>query len=100
MRYSCFISFSKRLGRPGYMLDPPERTMCLYSSERTSTAAAWIVENSISAEGGLAMASREQTRPHTCYAGLLDVDEVWLEHALRRRKSFLSNFNSPPIWQL
>lgn len=48
VRYSCFISFSRRLGRPGYMLDPPERTTCLYSSERTSTAAAWIVWKSIS----------------------------------------------------
>lgn len=29
VRYSCFISFSSRLGNPGYMLDPPERTTCL-----------------------------------------------------------------------
>ena len=28
------------------------------------------------------MASREQTRAHTCYAGLLDVNQVRLEHAL------------------
>lgn len=48
VRYSCFISFSSRLGRPGYILDPPERTICLYSSERTSTAAVWIVWKSIS----------------------------------------------------
>lgn len=29
VRYNCFISFSNLLGSPGYMLDPPERTMCL-----------------------------------------------------------------------
>ncbi|KAJ3884730.1 hypothetical protein GG344DRAFT_60204 [Lentinula edodes] len=34
VRYNCFISFSRRLGRPAYMLDPPERMTCLYSSAR------------------------------------------------------------------
>lgn len=29
VRYNCFISLSRREGRPGYMLDPPESTMCL-----------------------------------------------------------------------
>jgi hypothetical protein len=48
VRYSCFISFSRREGSPGYMLEPPERTTCLYSSVRMSTAAVWIVEKSIS----------------------------------------------------
>ena len=48
VKYSCFISFSRRLGRPGYILEPPESTMCLYSSARTSTAACWIVPKSSS----------------------------------------------------
>lgn len=58
VRYSCFISFSSRLGRPGYMLEPPESTICLYNSDRTSTGAVWIVENSISDD----MKDREKTR--------------------------------------
>ena len=58
--------------------------MCLYSSERTSTAAAWIVENSISARENLDVVSLQQTRAHTCYAGLLDVNQVRLEHTLWR----------------
>ena len=49
VRYSCFISFSRRDGRPGYMDEPPDRTTCLYSSWRTSTGAAWIVLNKSSA---------------------------------------------------
>ena len=28
-KYSCLISRSSRDGRPGYMVDPPDRTMCL-----------------------------------------------------------------------
>jgi len=28
-KYNCLSSLSKRLGRPGYMVDPPDRTMCL-----------------------------------------------------------------------
>ena len=48
VRYSCFISFSRRDGSPGYILEPPERTTCLYSSVRMSTAADWIVLKSIS----------------------------------------------------
>ena len=51
VRYNCFISFSRREGSPGYMLEPPERTTCLYSSVRMSTAADWIVEKSISVWG-------------------------------------------------
>ena len=48
VRYSCFISFSRREGSPGYILEPPESTICLYSSDRTSTAADWMVVKSIS----------------------------------------------------
>lgn len=44
-RYNCFISFSKRLGRPGYMVEPPDNTMCLYKSARISISADWIVSN-------------------------------------------------------
>lgn len=58
VRYNCFISFSRRLGRPGYMLEPPERTTCLYSSVRTSTAAFWIVWKSISATPGCSISTR------------------------------------------
>lgn len=29
VRCNCLISFSRRLGRPGYILEPPERTICL-----------------------------------------------------------------------
>jgi hypothetical protein len=29
VRYSCFISFSRRDGKPGYIDEPPDRTMCL-----------------------------------------------------------------------
>eukprot|EP00095_Tigriopus_kingsejongensis_P006946 maker-scaffold1282_size50771-snap-gene-0.20 protein:Tk06946 transcript:maker-scaffold1282_size50771-snap-gene-0.20-mRNA-1 annotation:"hypothetical protein AWRI1631_42080" len=28
-KYNCLISRSRREGRPGYMVEPPERTMCL-----------------------------------------------------------------------
>ena len=28
-RYNCLISRSNRLGRPGYIVEPPDRTMCL-----------------------------------------------------------------------
>ena len=28
-RYSCLISLSSLEGRPGYMVEPPDRTMCL-----------------------------------------------------------------------
>jgi hypothetical protein len=42
----------------GYMLDPPESTMCLYSSTRTSNAAFWIVSESISAMPACSMSTR------------------------------------------
>lgn len=45
VKYSCFISFSNLDGNPGYIDDPPERTICLYSSDRVSTAACWMVWN-------------------------------------------------------
>lgn len=40
------------------MLEPPDRTMCLYSSARMSTAAFWIVSKSISATPGCSMSTR------------------------------------------
>lgn len=47
-KYNCFISFSNLEGNPGYIELPPERTICLYNSDRTSTGAAWTVLKSIS----------------------------------------------------
>lgn len=38
--HSCFNSFSNLLGRPGYMLEPPESTIALYREVLTSTSAA------------------------------------------------------------
>ena len=51
----------------------------LKSPARTSSGAVSIVD---SAQGDLTMDSREQMRTHSCYTGLLDFDEVCLEHAL------------------
>lgn len=48
-KYSCLISRSKRLGRPGYMVEPPDSTMCLYNSGLISISAVWIVLNTSSA---------------------------------------------------
>ena len=42
-KYNCLISRSKRLGRPGYIVEPPESTICLYNSARISMSAACIV---------------------------------------------------------
>jgi len=39
VKYNCLTSFSRRLGKPGYMVDPPESTICLYNSERVSNGA-------------------------------------------------------------
>ncbi|KAH9952872.1 hypothetical protein BGW80DRAFT_1114903, partial [Lactifluus volemus] len=49
----------------GYMLDPPESTMCLYSSTRMSTAAFWIVLESISAMPGCLMSTRCGWKMHS-----------------------------------
>ena len=43
---------------------------------------------------------RATEREHTCYAGLLDVDEVWLEHALGGFESFGSNFDYASVGEL
>lgn len=51
-KYNCLISLSNRLGRPGYMVEPPDSTICLYSSVRMSISAACIVLNTISAMPG------------------------------------------------
>lgn len=29
VKYNCFISFSSRDGNPGYIEEPPDKTMCL-----------------------------------------------------------------------
>ncbi|KAH9971326.1 hypothetical protein BGW80DRAFT_1321789 [Lactifluus volemus] len=47
------------------MLDPPESTMCLYSSTRTSNAAFWIVSESISAMPGCSMSTRYGWKMHS-----------------------------------
>ncbi|KDR15590.1 hypothetical protein L798_10535 [Zootermopsis nevadensis] len=38
--YSCLISRSSLLGNPGYIVEPPDNTICLYSSVRMSMSAA------------------------------------------------------------
>lgn len=48
-KYNCLISRSNLLGRPGYIVDPPDSTICLYRTERISIVAAWIVLNTSSA---------------------------------------------------
>ena len=40
------------------MLEPPESTMCLYSSERMLTTAVWIVSKSISEMPACSMSTR------------------------------------------
>ena len=40
------------------MLEPPESTICLYSSEGMLTAAVWIVSKSISVTPGCSMSTR------------------------------------------
>lgn len=47
-RYNCLISRSNLDGRPGYIVDPPLRTMCLYNSLRRSRSALLIVLNNSS----------------------------------------------------
>jgi hypothetical protein len=65
------------------MLEPPERTICLYNSARVSTAALWIV-----------------FEEHLRDARLLDVDQMRLEHALGRLEAFGTNFDQSAIGQL
>merc|ERR1719431_945749 len=48
-RYNCLISLSSLLGSPGYIVDPPDNTICLYSSGLISISPAWMAENTNSA---------------------------------------------------
>lgn len=104
-KYSCFISFSRRDGRPGYIDEPPERTMCLYSSPRMSTGAAWTVLKSISAlKSSVSMLCiRRRSRKkgeRTGNTRLLDVDEMRLEHALGRLEPLRANLDDTPVGEL
>jgi hypothetical protein len=36
----------------------------------------------------------------TGYAGLLDIDEVGLEHTFRRLEAFLADFDRAAVWEL
>lgn len=86
------------------MLDPPERTMCLYNSVRISTAAAWIVSKSISV-GPDKSARHKESRQwgivgRTCYTWLVEIDQMWLEHALWSFESLRAHFDGPPIRKL
>lgn len=84
------------------MLEPPDRTMCEYSCARVSTAAAWMVWNSISTN----IESREfvscSLPPFelTCDARLFDIDKVRLEHAFWGLKPFGSHFDRTAVWKL
>jgi len=97
VRYSCFISFSKREGSPGYILEPPERTTCLYSSVRMSTAAVWMVEKSISVWEVLGVVLKWGKKLLTGNARLFDVYEMWLEHAFRCLEPLLADLNDTAI---
>lgn len=37
---------------------------------------------------------------HTCDTRLLDIYEVWLEHALRRFEALRTNLDYPTVWKL
>ena len=83
------------------MLEPPDRTMCLYSSLRMSRAAVWIVWKSISSKSAdQGLGRDEQNKELTCYARLFDVHEMRLEHAFRCFKLFRSDFDGVPIQEL
>lgn len=45
-KYSCFKSRSNRLGNPGYIVEPPDRTMCLNNSRRQSKSRWWCKNSS------------------------------------------------------
>lgn len=96
MRYNCFISFSRREGNPGYILEPPERTTCLYNSVRISTAADWMVEKSISREGRWALRQNGE-ESLTSNTRLFDVYEMWLEHAFGRLEPLLTDLDDTAI---
>jgi hypothetical protein len=53
----CFISFSRRLGRPGYMLDLPDSMLYLYNSRADVDRRA-----------------PDRLEEHLCDARVLDVD--------------------------
>jgi len=97
VRYSCFISFSRRDGSPGYILEPPERTTCLYSSVRMSTAADWIVVKSISVRGTLGIELEWGQKLLTGNTRLLDVYEMWLEHAFWCLEPLLADLDDTAI---
>ena len=48
-QWSFLISFSRREGSPGYMVEPPERTMCLYRSGRVLMSHDWMQSKTSSA---------------------------------------------------
>lgn len=74
--------------------------MCLYSSVRRSTAADWIVEKSISVWDGLSIGRAREAKLLTCNPRLLDVYEMWLEHALWCLEPLLANLDDATIREL
>lgn len=82
------------------MLEPPDSTTCLYSSPRMSTAAFWIVWKSISGRALANIGAAGWVVRRTCYARLLDVDKMGLEHTFGRLEALGADFDRPAIWEL
>lgn len=102
-RYNCFISFSKRLGRPGYMVEPPDNTMCLYKSARISISADWIVSNRSSTCNMISMLDRHFPfffNILTCHAFAFDINEMWLEQTFRCFESLGANLDHSTVRKL
>lgn len=45
-------------------------------------------------------ACKNSASGYTCDTRLLDIYEMWLEHALRRFKAFRTNLDYPTVWKL
>lgn len=94
-KYNCLISFSSRLGSPGYMEEPPDSTMCLYKSCRKSMSAAWIVLYNNSSD-----TCDYLPRHQTCNAHRLHIHQIGLKHGFWRFKPLRSHFNNSTIGKL
>lgn len=72
----------------------------MYSSVRVSTAAFWMVWKSISGKEVRWMPVEGEEVVFTCYARLIDVDEVWLEHAFWSLEALRAYFDCSTIRKL
>ncbi|EDZ73257.1 hypothetical protein AWRI1631_42080 [Saccharomyces cerevisiae AWRI1631] len=65
LNHNCFNSFSNLEGSPGYILEPPERTMALYRELLISTSADCTVLNNSSPTPGCSTSTKPGWNKHS-----------------------------------